>query len=347
MTKYVYFLPMTSPTTLHPGLQGCQLLDVTGPAAVFGAANEAAGGPSTTSHRLARRGAVASNAGVAIESRRIGGQPDTLLVAGGSLGLKAVMARADVRAGWKRRPSERYGSVCTAPSCWRRPGFSTASGWRRIGDCDGSPRDSPRSRSMPICSTSSTARSGPRPASPSASTWRWPWSRPIWRGHRQPDRAAFVLYARRPGYQSQFSPLLQAQTAAEAPFAPLIDWMRPISTARSTCRRWPAAGLGAELLPPVHRGDRQDAGAFRRGPRLDAARTLLARGCRSSHRRQGRPRRRRAGWARPSSAASAWRRRCSGRCIARREARAVAATAFARVRMLHSDINYIYAAPTA
>ena len=36
----------------------------------------------------------------------------------------------------------------------------------------------------------------------------------------------FVLYARRPGYQSQFSPLLQAQTAAEAPFAALIDWMQ-------------------------------------------------------------------------------------------------------------------------
>ena len=35
-----------------------------------------------------------------------------------------------------------------------------------------------------------------------------------------------MLYARRPGYQSQFSPLLQAQTAAEAPFAALIDWMQ-------------------------------------------------------------------------------------------------------------------------
>jgi transcriptional regulator GlxA family with amidase domain len=36
----------------------------------------------------------------------------------------------------------------------------------------------------------------------------------------------FVLYARRPGYQSQFSPLLQAQGAADAPFAALIDWMQ-------------------------------------------------------------------------------------------------------------------------
>jgi len=35
-----------------------------------------------------------------------------------------------------------------------------------------------------------------------------------------------VLYARRPGYQSQFSPVLTAQSHADAPFAALIDWMR-------------------------------------------------------------------------------------------------------------------------
>jgi transcriptional regulator GlxA family with amidase domain len=35
-----------------------------------------------------------------------------------------------------------------------------------------------------------------------------------------------VLYARRPGYQSQFSPVLNAQSHAEAPFADLIDWIR-------------------------------------------------------------------------------------------------------------------------
>jgi transcriptional regulator GlxA family with amidase domain len=35
-----------------------------------------------------------------------------------------------------------------------------------------------------------------------------------------------VLYARRPGHQSQFSPLLSAQSHADAPFAKLIHWMR-------------------------------------------------------------------------------------------------------------------------
>ena len=35
-----------------------------------------------------------------------------------------------------------------------------------------------------------------------------------------------VLYARRPGYQSQFSPVLSAQSHAAAPFTDLIDWIR-------------------------------------------------------------------------------------------------------------------------
>ena len=52
---------------------------------------------------------------MALASRRIGGQPDTLLVVGGSHGLKAVMGRADVRR-WLCRVvpgTKRYGSVCT------------------------------------------------------------------------------------------------------------------------------------------------------------------------------------------------------------------------------------------
>ena len=59
--------------------EGCQLLDVTGPAAVFGAANEAADRPVYDLRIVSPDGgAVASNAAVAIESRRIGGQPALL-----------------------------------------------------------------------------------------------------------------------------------------------------------------------------------------------------------------------------------------------------------------------------
>ena len=90
----------------------------------------------------------------------------------------------------------------------------------------------------------------------------------------------FVLYARRPGYQSQFSPLLQAQTAAKAPFAALIDWMQenldqPLDvpalaaqagfSERSFYRKF----TEATGKTPAH---------FVEGLRLDAASTLLAQG---------------------------------------------------------------------
>ena len=76
--------------------EGCQLLDVTGPAAVFGAANEGRGEPFYDLRIVSPDGgAVASNAGVA--------------------GLKAAMEHADLRR-WLNKVApraKRYGSVCT------------------------------------------------------------------------------------------------------------------------------------------------------------------------------------------------------------------------------------------
>jgi transcriptional regulator GlxA family with amidase domain len=86
-----------------------------------------------------------------------------------------------------------------------------------------------------------------------------------------------VLYARRPGYQSQFSPLLNARIEAESPFADLIDWMqnnldRPLDVPTLAAR----AGLGernfyrrflaATGSSPAH---------FVEALRLEAARTLV------------------------------------------------------------------------
>ena len=116
MTKEVYFLPMPKHRIFVLAYEGCQLLDVTGPAAVFGAANEARGQPFYDLSIVSPDGgAVTSNSGVAIQSRKIVGQPDTLLVAGGSRGLKAAMARDDLRR-WLRTvapKTRRFGSVCT------------------------------------------------------------------------------------------------------------------------------------------------------------------------------------------------------------------------------------------
>lgn len=232
MTKIVYFLPMARTHRLFIlAYEGCQLLDVTGPAAVFGAANEAA---LRQIYDLAivspDGGVVATNSGVAIQTRRFGGQPDTLLIAGGSRGLPAVTARTDVRR-WLQRVSpraRRYGSVCTGAFVLAAAGLldgkRVATHWASCARL---------ARRYPALSVDADAL-----YVVDGNVWT---SAGVTTGIDmalalvEADLGAatanliarhFVLYARRPGYQSQFSPLLQAQTKAEAPFADLIEWMQ-------------------------------------------------------------------------------------------------------------------------
>jgi transcriptional regulator GlxA family with amidase domain len=286
MTKQVYFLPMTKPHRVFIlAYEGCQLLDVTGPAAVFGAANEASGWAVYDLQIVSPDGgAVASNAGVAIESRRIGGQPDTLLVAGGSLGLRTVMARQDVRR-WLRKAApraRRYGSVCTGAFVLAAAGLldgkRVATHW---ASCD---RLADRFPALTVDADSLYVVDGKVWTSAGVTT-----GIDMALALVEADLGAatanqiarhFVLYARRPGYQSQFSPLLQAQTAAEAPFAALIDWMQahldqPLDVpalaaqAGQSERSFYRKFTEATGKTPAH---------FVEGLRLDAARTLLAQG---------------------------------------------------------------------
>jgi transcriptional regulator GlxA family with amidase domain len=87
-----------------------------------------------------------------------------------------------------------------------------------------------------------------------------------------------VLYARRPGNQSQFSPLLQAQVKAASPFADLIEWIQanldasldvPVLAARvgMTERTFHRKFLDATGKTPAR---------FVETARLDAARMLLS-----------------------------------------------------------------------
>jgi len=265
--------------------EGCQLLDVTGPAAVFGAANEAAGRAVYDLRIVSPDGGVVeSNAGVGIASRRIGGQPDTLLVAGGSRGLKAVMGRADVRR-WLCRvapATRRYGSVCTGAfvlaSAGLLDGRRVATHWASCA------RLSERFPALTVDAESLYVVDGKVWTSAGVST-----GIDMALALVEADLGAavanliarhFVLYARRPGYQSQFSPLLQAQAKAEAPFAALIDWMQanldqPLDVAMLAAR----AGLSERSF---YRKFTQATGKtpahFVESLRLEAARTLLAKG---------------------------------------------------------------------
>lgn len=89
-----------------------------------------------------------------------------------------------------------------------------------------------------------------------------------------------VLYARRPGHQSQFSPMLQAQAKAEGPFADLIGWMQ-----ENLDQQLDVAALAARSALSERTFHRRFVAATGETParfvelaRLDAARLLLSRG---------------------------------------------------------------------
>jgi transcriptional regulator GlxA family with amidase domain len=264
--------------------EGFQLLDVSGPASVFGAANEAS---RRTIYDLRivspDGGATASNCGVALQTRRIKGQPDTLLIAGGSRGLKAAMERDDLRR-WlcKVAPkARRFGSVCTGAFVLAAAGLldgkRVATHW---ASCD---RLAQRFPALTVDAESLYVVDGRVWTSAGVTT-----GIDMALALVEADLGAamanliarhFVLYARRPGYQSQFSPLLQAQTVVEAPFAALIEWMQqnldqPLDVPALAAR----AGLSERSFyrkftdatgkTPAH---------FVESLRLEAARTLLAR----------------------------------------------------------------------
>jgi len=286
MTKTVYFLPMTKPCRVRLlAYEGCQILDVTGPAAVFGAANEDRDRPFYDVGIVSPDGgAVTTNCGVALQSARIGGQPDILLVAGGSAGLRAVMAREDVRR-WlcKAAPgTKRFGSVCTGAFVLAAAGLldgkRVATHWASCARlADRFPALSVDAEALYVVDgkvwTSAGVTTGIDMALALVEADLGAATANLIARH-------FVLYARRPGYQSQFSPMLQAQATADAPFASLIDWMQDhlerdldVPTLarhagfseRSFYRKF----TEATGKTPAH---------FVEDLRLDAARTLLGKG---------------------------------------------------------------------
>ncbi len=265
--------------------EGCQLLDVTGPAAVFGAANEGRERPAYEVQIVSPDGGpVTSNCGVALVSRRFGAHYDTLLVAGGSRGLKAVMAREDVRR-WLLRVAprtRRFGSVCTGAFVLAAAGLLDG---RRVAthwaSCQ---RLAEKFPALTVDADALYVVDGKVWTSAGVTT-----GIDMALALVEADLGAatanliarhFVLYARRPGYQSQFSPLLQVQTEADAPFARLIEWMQahldepldvPALAARASLseRSFYRKFVEATGKTPAH---------FVEGLRLDAARTLLAKG---------------------------------------------------------------------
>jgi transcriptional regulator GlxA family with amidase domain len=214
----------------------CQVLDVTGPAMVFEAANDASGKANYNVYILSPKGGtIQTNSAVALVTIPLRELPpraiDTLLIAGGDVsGLQMLVADGSVRK-WvvqASRTARRYGSICTGTFALAHfnllGGKRVATHWSACSEL---------ARLCPEAHVDANALfvNDDRLWTSAGVTTGIDMTLAMVAsdlGDAVANAVAkrLVLYARRPGYQSQFSPVLTAQSHADAPFADLIDWIR-------------------------------------------------------------------------------------------------------------------------
>ena len=236
MTKNGYFLPMPSmrkiAILIYPD---CQLLDATGPATVFAAANRSIGSQSYSVELFsAHGGLVRTDAGIEVASAALPQHfdhgIDTLLVAGGDrTAIKAAVSAGHLVPWIKSQEPHvcRIGSVCTGAFLLAAAGVldgrRAATHWAACASLQ---------RMYPSVSVDADVL-----FTADGNVWT---SAGVTTGLDmslamvEADHSAavandiaqtLVVYARRPGHQSQFSPLLKAQEKAGSAFGELIDWM--------------------------------------------------------------------------------------------------------------------------
>ncbi|MFC5460408.1 GlxA family transcriptional regulator [Massilia niabensis] len=214
---------------------GVQILDVTGPAAVFAAANDAVAQPHYRLHILSPAGGgVTSNSGVVLGTQALASVApstlDSVFVAGGDGGgLRALAAQAPVCA-WLDEAStgaRRFGSICTGAFLLAHLGLidgkRVATHWE---SCSALAKRYPR---VQVDANALYVEDGGVWTSAGVTTGIDMALAIVERDLGAPVAGAIarrlVLYARRPGYQAQFSALLMAQERAREPFAGLVAWI--------------------------------------------------------------------------------------------------------------------------
>jgi transcriptional regulator GlxA family with amidase domain len=230
---------------------GFELIDLSGPAAVFSAANKLS---RTALYDIVAAspggGAIASSCGISVDSlaiHRLRLRPgDTVLAMGaervpltaaiGEAAIARVMRAASTRA-------ERYGSVCAGAfllgACGLLHGKRVTTHWK------GCERLAAFVAEARVEADALYVDDGRLWTSAGAATGVDMALAMVERDHGAALMGAvarhLVVYARRPGHQSQFSSLLEAQTAADGAFSGLIDWLaqnadRPIKVADMAAR---------------------------------------------------------------------------------------------------------------
>ncbi len=230
-------MPHTVALLAHPGFQ---LLDVTGPVSVFAGANHflrrggkkpfyaievvsPAGGPVTSDGGVA----LASSALPCVAAAKV----NTLLIAGGYTETWLAAIGEPVGRRWVRRcvgSATRFGSICTGAfvlaSLGLVNGKRVATHWEaaaRLAETHPSVNVDPDALYVVDGKvwTSAGVTAGIDMVLAMV-------ARDVGAAIANDIARGLVLYARRPGYQSQFSPLLRLQHKADDPFGELIEWLR-------------------------------------------------------------------------------------------------------------------------
>jgi len=287
--KWFSFCHMSFRLVALFAFDGVQLLDVTGPASVFGVANTLGG-------RAAYKVLVVSPVGGLIESscgvslhtvalsklnpRKV----HTLLVGGGSTDAMRQAATHVITRKWVSRcarVAKRFGSVCSGALLLAQLGLlhksRVTTHWASCEALADWPDVSVEANSLFVVDgklwTSAGVSTGIDMALAMIESDI---------GRTMADRIAkfMVLYSRRPGFQAQFSELLKAQADSDDSFGDLVLWMQ-----ERLARRLDVPTLAVRTGLSERTFYRRFVKATGQTPRrlvetlrLDAARTLLATG---------------------------------------------------------------------
>lgn len=214
---------------------GVQILDVTGPAAVFAEANAVAGKPFYTVRIASANGGILQTTSAvqlatqSLKSIRMQ-SVDVLLICGGDENRLLTLADNASARRWITQASarcKRFGSVCTGVFLLAELGLindsRVATHWESCGELQS------RFPGIEVDENALYVEDGKLWTSAGVTTGIDMCLAMVERdlGVDVANRVAktLVLYARRPGYQSQFSAMLSAQQKAGAPFAQLVNWM--------------------------------------------------------------------------------------------------------------------------
>lgn len=266
---------------------GVQILDVAGPGSVFGVANTL-GGNRAYKVLVASPdgGLIKTSCGVSLDTVALSKvsprKVHTLLVGGGTTDAIAKAAKHAVARKWLpkcARAAKRFGSICSGALLLAQLGMlrkaRVTTHWGSCAALAEWPDVSVEANSLFVVDgklwTSAGVSTGIDMALAMVESDI---------GRAMADRIAkfMVLYSRRPGFQSQFSELLSAQTGSDGGLDDLIQWMQ-----HRLAQRLNVPTLAARMGLSERTFYRRFVKATGRTPasfveslRLDAARTLLS-----------------------------------------------------------------------